>query len=496
MRDVLRLLVSAAWMAVATLAAQAPTAFPAEDEAVGSSRVLERQRRSYEAFQRGQKRRYEAFQDERSAEYEAFMARLRAQYERFAGIVEEAESKERDRLASRWGDPELSSQKVWVEYSEDLGERTRVDFERGILTIERLDPPSSEEAPPADLELRERLRTILTKNRAQAFADDRVAQEIERRGSEEIEDLERARVEATPILWPYLTGELEVDPARVDTVVEWLVEGAVVEETTHRGERMQQVEIPLDPQTLLAQLERLGSGEFAAPMPNVAPERLDRPPVWPPPEIPPDRSSEHPPEAAPSPPDSSAEPPRPRAPTARDRLPVRARPFHPHVERFGGERGLDRALVFAIIETESAFNPLARSPAPAYGLMQIVPRSSGLDATRVLFGRPRLLAPSYLYNAENNIEIGAVYLELLFERYLAGIRDPRSRLYCAIAAYNTGAGNVFRTFTGRTRADAAFAEINAMAPEDVYRRLIASLPYRETRRYLADVIGRMDKYPR
>jgi len=159
-------------------------------------------------------------------------------------------------------------------------------------------------------------------------------------------------------------------------------------------------------------------------------------------------------------------------------------------------RGLDRASVFAIIETEPAFNPLARSPAPAYGLMQIVPRSSGLDATQVLFGRSRILAPSYLYNAEKNIEIGAIYLELLFDRYLSGIQDPRSRLYCVIAAYNTGAGNVFRTFTGRTRSQAAFAEINAMPPDGVYRHLIRNLPYGETRRYLADVVDRMAKYPR
>lgn len=487
----LPILLFGAWVAAAPVSAQAPSPPPAEsvdEQEVGSS-VLERQRAAYEAFQSRQKRNYEAFQDERSAEYQAFMERIRAQYERFTGIVEEAAAHERDRIARRWAEPELSSQKVWVEYSDDLDERSRVDFESGTLTLERLGGSAGETSRAA---LRERVRAIVTKNRAEAFADDRIAQEVERRGREEIEDLETAPVEQTPVLWPYLTGERRLDPARVDAVVELLVARAVVRDTVVAGERMQQVEIPLDTRTLLAQLERLESGEFAAPMPDVPPQPLDRPPSWPQAEAP----GEPPPETAPPPPEAPRPPPRPASPSLKDRLPARARPFHEPVELFGQARGLDRALVFAIIETESAFNPLARSPVPAFGLMQIVPRSAGLDATQVLFGKPRILAPSYLYNAEKNIEIGIIYLELLFERYLAGIEDPQSRLYCAIAAYNTGAGNVFRAFTGRTRPRAAFAEINARTPDDVYRHLIRKLPYRETRSYLAKVVTRMAKYDR
>jgi membrane-bound lytic murein transglycosylase C len=177
-------------------------------------------------------------------------------------------------------------------------------------------------------------------------------------------------------------------------------------------------------------------------------------------------------------------------------LPVRARSFAASVSRHGGGRGLDPALVFAIMETESAFNPLARSHVPAYGLMQIVPRSAGLDATAELFGRARLLSPSYLYDPDRNVQIGAIYLDILWNRYLAGVRSPKSRLYCVIAAYNTGAGNVFRAFTGRTRSKAAFEAINAMQPDDVYRKLIWDLPYKETRDYLAKVVRRMDTYRR
>ena len=79
---------------------------------------------------------------------------------------------------------------------------------------------------------------------------------------------------------------------------------------------------------------------------------------------------------------------------------------------------------------------------PAYGLMQIVPESAGKDATQQLFGQPKLLAPSYLYNSDNNIQVGTTYLNILYYRYLRKIENPTSRLYCTIAAYNTGAGNV------------------------------------------------------
>mgnify|MGYP001825163593 FL=1 len=524
-----------AFLSVLLVAGSADAQRPApsaEDETVGSG-VLERQREAYESFQRRQQQRKQAFQADRKADYEAFTRRMRAQYQAYVGIIEEVESTERDRLAERWGDAELSSQKVWVEYSEDLSERSRVDFEAGTLTIESFDPALVGGDPDA---LRDRVRSIVLRNRSEAFAADRIASEVERRSRREIEELETAEVGTEPVLWPYLTGESEITPGEVDVVVDFLVARAQMDETRVRGERLQQVEIPLDTKTLLAQLEKLQSGGYAATMPGMdavpdgvplpkglrpesrgadesspsptptptpapeaapeSPEARRTPPPEPKPALPPDPRPS--PRSAPRPP---AEPPVLATPERSRRrsgssLPTRAQPYLDPVERHGGARRLERSLVFSIIETESAFNPLARSPVPAFGLMQIVPRSAGQDASAVKFGKPRILAPSYLYHAENNIEMGTIYLDILFNRYLKGIRNERSRLYCVIAAYNTGAGNVFRAFTGKTRSKAAYQRINSMTPDQVYRHLIWNLPYKETRQYLAKVVDRMDRYRR
>ncbi len=452
-----------------------------EDQPVGVSEMLERQRRAYDAFKRRQRQGHESFQERRRAEYEAYMQRMQAQIERYRQIVGQAEEDERDRIAQRWDDPELSSQKIWVEYDADLEERRRVDFESGVVTIETL---ATDEvgAPPERIRssLRKRLRALLVEDRETAFRRDAVAQTIEARSRRELELLETAEVTSQPILWPYLTGRDRVDEAQLELAVDLLLSKAVIRETrTRSGETLQQATIPLEPDLLLAQLEKLQAARMDEPIP----ESDLRPAAGGTERVP----ESHPPSGPPPP----APPP---APVPTPQLPTRARAFEQPVRLYGSRARLEPALVYAIIETESAFNPVARSPVPAYGLMQIVPQSAGQDASEVVFGRPRILAPSYLYDADNNIEIGTVYLELLMTRYLAGIRDPQSRLYCAIAAYNTGHGNVFKAFTGRMRPKAAFERINRMSSEQVYAHLLRHLPYSETRRYLPTVVARLSRY--
>ena len=155
---------------------------------------------------------------------------------------------------------------------------------------------------------------------------------------------------------------------------------------------------------------------------------------------------------------------------------------------------IDPALVMAIAHTESHFNPLARSHIPAFGLMQIVPSSAGKDASKLMYGKSRLLTSDELYNPSFNLDTGSAYLSMLQTRYLKRIINPKTRLLCTIAAYNTGTGNVAKAFIGQASMQRAYPVINQLTPERVFEILKTDLPYKETRKYLVKVTNHMDSY--
>jgi len=171
----------------------------------------------------------------------------------------------------------------------------------------------------------------------------------------------------------------------------------------------------------------------------------------------------------------------------------RSRIYYNEVYKAAKREKISPALIFAVMHTESCFNPYARSYIPAYGLMQIVPRTAGVDAYYYLYKEKRLLTGNYLYNSYNNIRLGSAYLHILYYKYLKGIKDPLSRLYCTIAAYNTGAGNVARAF-GNNNVKYAAKKINVMSPNAVYHHLKINLHYKEARDYLQKVENRRKLY--
>jgi membrane-bound lytic murein transglycosylase C len=160
--------------------------------------------------------------------------------------------------------------------------------------------------------------------------------------------------------------------------------------------------------------------------------------------------------------------------------------YRPFVLRFAEQYKMSPSLVLAIIRTESNFNPYAVSSVPAYGLMQLVPTSGGREAYRRAKGQDVAPSRDYLFDPEHNVELGTAYLNVLMFNQLEEVANQVSREYCVIAAYNTGPGNVLRTFSkNRTTA---VQQINALQPAALYDQLTAHLPYQETRNYLGKVV--------
>jgi len=173
---------------------------------------------------------------------------------------------------------------------------------------------------------------------------------------------------------------------------------------------------------------------------------------------------------------------------------VRAKRFKTDILKQSKRFDIDPAVAFAIMQTESYFNPMARSHVPAYGLMQLVPKSGARDAYQYVYKKDRLLKDTYLYNPANNIELGCAYLSKLRHVYFGDIKDDRAAYYCTISAYNTGPGNVARALSGTTKLGPATRVANEKSPDQVYRILMNKLPYDETKDYLTKVSSRIENY--
>jgi hypothetical protein len=147
--------------------------------------------------------------------------------------------------------------------------------------------------------------------------------------------------------------------------------------------------------------------------------------------------------------------PRPSGAPARAAAPVAegeswrrlAGPYAGLIARAAKRHELDPALLAAVAQVESAFDPRAVSPKGARGLLQLMPE------TAARFG------VGDVFDAEENVDGGARYLRWLLERY--GGRED-----LALAGYNAGEGAVDR---------------HSGIP-----------PYGETRQYVRQVLARVE----
>ncbi len=171
---------------------------------------------------------------------------------------------------------------------------------------------------------------------------------------------------------------------------------------------------------------------------------------------------------------------------------VRAARFAHYIEAAAREFGLDANLLYAIMETESHFNPFAVSRTGALGLMQIMPERAGRDAMKLLTGVSRAPTQAELIDPKTNIRLGAAYLALLQQHYLKAIEHPRSREYAVIAAYNGGASRAIAVFSDNPPQ--AMRSINALPPQMVYDSIKRRHASAETRGYLEKVTTAKSRY--
>lgn len=178
-------------------------------------------------------------------------------------------------------------------------------------------------------------------------------------------------------------------------------------------------------------------------------------------------------------------------PLVSNHLQIRAGQYGPLIQKYSRRFGVPSNLVFAIIHTESYFNPAAVSPAGAYGLMQLMPSAGAKDAFHFVFGEKQNVSPLYLIRPEENIMLGTAYISLLLDNYFGEIKDNNSKLYCSVSAYNTGPGNVARVFAYTNSLEKCNRKVNEMMSHQVYNHLLLTLPYKETKDYLKKVTKRM-----
>lgn len=155
------------------------------------------------------------------------------------------------------------------------------------------------------------------------------------------------------------------------------------------------------------------------------------------------------------------------------------------VHRASKKYDIPEDLIYAIIKTESSFNPYAVSWANAYGLMQVVPKTAGRDVFSLVKKKPGEPSPEYLFNPENNIDTGTAYFYILKNRYLKDVKHPTSLEYSMISAYNGGTGGVLNTFNKDRKR--AMNDLNSLQPNQVYWALTKKHPNSESRRYLEKV---------
>ena len=144
--------------------------------------------------------------------------------------------------------------------------------------------------------------------------------------------------------------------------------------------------------------------------------------------------------------------------------------YEEYDEKYSIEYDLDKYLVYAVIQTESKFDPNVESEVGAIGLMQLMEDTAKECNEKADFG---YTIPDELKNPEVNIRIGCYYLNRLMK-----IFDDNKEL--ALTAYNGGLGNVEKWLDDEEYSDGQGG--------------LNITPYQETNDYVDKVLRSYKRY--
>ena len=139
------------------------------------------------------------------------------------------------------------------------------------------------------------------------------------------------------------------------------------------------------------------------------------------------------------------------------------------IEKYADEYDVPRALLFAVIHTESGFDPNAVSSAGALGLTQITPETFHWLQTKT----GESLPDSALYEPDVSVRYGALFYSMLLSEFGGDIRT-------AVAAYHAGRG-----------------QVNAWLRDGQYSadgKTLDSIPSRDTNHYVYKVTKAINIY--
>jgi membrane-bound lytic murein transglycosylase C len=402
---------------------------------------------AFEDYLKQQQQAQNQFFDEEEAGFKNYVASVTAEYDQY----EEQQKKEfedfKKNVEQKWSNFKSPSKKEYVEYDSDLNSRASVDFERGEVTIEVI----IEDEPAVQKPITKGLRKNTKKIKEIVKNKNNNTKPIKNSRSNTLENsLSKKKAMSQQKIQEKLVNVIKTKGVNGNPILKDQLVDKKGKSVSTRNAKKYAAQL-VSSSTIKQKSYKSKDGKTRT--------------VY-----------------------------TVKVPMKPDHISTRAKEYKKEVLKQSKRFNIDPIIAFAVMETESAFNPKAKSHIPAYGLMQLVPKSGARDAYLFVYKKDKFVGGDYLFRPSNNIELGCAYLSKIRHQYFKSIKDDEKAYICAIPAYNTGIGNVAKALTGKTKLKPASMKANSLTPKQLYNKLHKDLKYKEARDYLERVWTKKDKY--